>query len=206
MKTLLQINAGLHGPDSRSSHLADELAAALLAGAPGARHMKRDLSKVPVPHLDHGTFLAFLDQDAAKTPAQKAGLLLADELTDELVAADTLVLGAPMYNLTIPSTLKAWIDHVSRAGRTFRFTDTGPIGLLEDTRAYVAIAQGGSFLGTQADTQTMYLRNILGFLGITDVEFIHAEGMALGPETAEAGMKAARARIRDLAAAVVCPA
>ena len=105
MKTLLQINAGLQGADSQSSRLADRLADALLAKAPGAKHIKRDLSQDPVPHLDHGTFQTFFDPGAAVTPAQKAGLSLSDTLIAELKEADTLVLGAPMYNLNIPSTL-----------------------------------------------------------------------------------------------------
>ncbi len=198
MKTLLQINAGLQGANSQSSQLADKLAAALLSKAPGTRHIKRDLSADPIPHLDHATFLTFCDPGAAVTPAQRAGLALSDTLTAELKDADTLVFGAPMYNLNLPSTLKAWIDHVCRAGETFRYSEAGPVGLLEGKKAYIAIAQGGQFLGTPADLQTGYLKMALGLIGIVDVEMIYAQGMALGPEVAEAGLQAAHRRIDDL--------
>lgn len=199
MKTLLQINAGLQGPGSRSSQLADKLAGALLSKAPHAKHVKRDLSTDPIPHLDHGTFQTFFDADAAVTPSQKAGLALSDTLIGELKAADVLVIGAPMYNLSVPSTLKSWIDYVSRAGETFRFTDSGPVGLLDGKKAYIAIAQGGSFLGTPADLQTGYLKMVLGLIGIVDIEFIYAQGLAMGPQVEEAGLQSAYARIRDIA-------
>lgn len=201
MKALLQINSGLHGSGSRSSQLADKLAAALLSKAPGARYIRRDLSKNPVPHLDQGTFQTFFDPETAVTPAQKAGLALSDTLIAELKEADTLVLGAPMYNLAIPSTLKSWIDYVSRAGRTFRFSETGPVGLLEGKKAYVAIAQGGKFLGTPADLQTAYLKMALGLIGIVDVEFIYAQGLAMGPQAAEAGLQIAHRKIHELSQA-----
>ncbi|MCG8509893.1 MAG: NAD(P)H-dependent oxidoreductase [Rhodospirillales bacterium] len=165
---------------------------------PGTRHIKRDLSEDAIPHLDHGTFQTFLDPAAALTPAQKTGLALSDTLVAELKEADLLVLGAPMYNLMVPSTLKSWIDHVSRVGQTFQFTEAGPVGLLKGKKAYVAIAQGGKFLGTPADLETGYLRMVLGLMGIKDIDFIHAEGLALGPEAAAAGLEAAHGRITDL--------
>lgn len=201
VKTLLQINAGLRGSSSQSSQLADKLAAALLSKAPGTKHIKRDLSKDPIPHLDHGTFQTFFDPDAAVTPTQKVGLSLSDTLIAELKEADTLVFGAPMYNLNVPSTLKSWIDYVSRAGQTFSFTETGPVGLLEGKKAYIVVAQGGKFLGTSADLQTGYLKMVLGLIGIVDVEFIYAQGLAMGPQAAEAGLQIAYRKIRDLSQA-----
>ena len=198
MKTLLQINAGMQGAGSQSSKLADRLAGALLARVPRARHIKRDLSREAIPHLDHGTFRTFADPAAAVTPAQRAGLALSDTLIAELKGADFLVLGAPMYNLMIPSTLKSWIDYVSRAGHTFQFAETGPVGLLNDKKAYVAIAQGGQFLGTSADLESAYLKTALGFLGISDVAFVYAEGLAKGRRAAQASLAKAHERIANL--------
>ncbi len=191
MKTLLQINAGIQGEHSQSSILADKLAEALLSNAHGCRHIKRDLSVNPIPHLDHGTFQAFADPAAAKTPRHKAGLALSDTLIAELKQSDTLVLGSPMYNLMIPSTLKSWIDYITRAGYTFQFSESGPVGLLQGKKAFVIIAQGGKFLGTSADLETPYIQMTLGLIGITDIEFIYAEGMAMGPESADTGRQEA---------------
>lgn len=199
--TLLQINSGLQGAGSRSSQLADSLVAALLSKAPGTKHIKRDLSLNPIPHLDQGTFQTFFDPEAAVTPSQRAGLSLSDALIAELNEADVLVLGAPMYNLTIPSTLKSWIDYVTRAGQTFRFGETGPVGLLEGKRAYVAIAQGGRSLGTAADLQTGYLESVLALIGIVDVAFVYAQGLEMGPQAANAGLQTAHRTIRELAQA-----
>lgn len=199
MNALLQINAGMQGSTSQSSRLADKMVEVLLARMPGTKHIKRDLSVDVVPHLDHGTFQTFFDPAAAVTPMQKAGLALSDTLIAELKEADTLVLGAPMYNLMIPSTLKSWIDYVSRAGQTFQFTEVGPVGLLKNIKAYVALAQGGKFLGTPADLETEYLRMVLGFLGIADIEFIYAEGLAMGSQAVESGLAVAHGKIRSLA-------
>ena len=195
MKTLLQINSGMRGSASQSSMLADKIAASLLDRMPAAVHIKRDLSDDIIPHLDQHTFLAFSDPTVACTPSQKAGLALSDTLVSELEAADALVLGAPMYNLMIPSTLKSWLDYVSRAGRTFAFSQAGPIGLLKGKKAYIAMAQGGQFLGTPADLESGYLRMALGLLGIVDIKFIYAEGLAMGPEAAEAGLADAHRQI-----------
>lgn len=198
MKTLLQINAGIQGASSQSSRLADKMADALLAEMPSMKHIKRDLSTNPIPHLDHGTFQTFFDSNAAVNPAQKAGLALSDTLITELKKADILVLGAPMYNLMIPSTLKSWIDFVSRAGQTFQFTESGPVGILKGKKAYIVVAQGGQFLGTPADLATGYLKMVLALIGITDIEFIYAGGLAMGPQAVEAGLKEAYSKISEL--------
>ena len=198
MKTLLQINSGMHGPASRSSKLADEVARGLLSTQPGMNLVKRDLSLAPIPHLDRATFLGFSDPATEGLLPQNAGLKISDELIAELKKADVLVIGAPMYNFTIPSTLKSWIDHVTRAGLTFRFTNEGPVGLLSGIRAIVAIAQGGDFLGTTKDFMTGYLEMALGHLGITDIEFVYAKGLALGEEAARSGMAAAQSTIDSI--------
>ncbi len=199
MKTLLQINTSMLETDSQSSQLSDKMAENLLSRFAGMRHIKRELSKDPIPHLEHSLFQCFYDPSAAVTPAQQAALALSDTLVSELKEADFIVLGAPMYNLMIPSTLKSWIDYVTRAGQTFQFTETGPIGLLEGKKCYVAITQGGSFLGTAHDLATAYLKSALGLMGITDIEFIYAKGLAMGPQAAEAGLSKANQKIAELA-------
>lgn len=199
MKTLLQINAGLQGSASQSSILADKMAQTLLAQAPSKKHIRRDLSSDTIPHLDHGTFQTFFDPTVAVTSAQKAGLAMSDTLIGELKEADTLVLGAPMYNLMVPSTLKSWIDHVIRAGETFAFSEEGPTGLITGVKAYVVIAQGGHFLGTEGDLETRYIKMALGLMGILDIEFIYAQGLALGPHAAKAGLQEAHSKIGSLA-------
>ena len=198
MRTLLQINSGIHGNQSQSSQLANFLTENLLAGEVGTRHIKRDLSTAPPPHLDAGTFEVFSDPDAASTPAQKAGLALSDTLIGELKSADILVIGTPMYNLGISSMLKCWIDHVIRAGETFQYTDQGPEGLLSDKQTYIVAAQGGNFLGTEADLLSKYMSMALGFIGLSTIEFIYAKGLALGPQAAAAGLKSARDQIGSL--------
>ncbi len=198
MKTLLQINSGMQGLSSQSSILADKMADALLAQTPGIKHIKRDLSKEAIPHLNHGTFQTFFEPATAVTPTLKAGLALSDKLIAELKEADTLVLGAPMYNLMIPSTLKSWIDHITRASETFQFSEAGPVGLLNDKKVYIIITQGGKFLGTQADLVTEYLKMALGMMGITNIEFIYAQGLAMGSQSAEVGLKEAYSKIDEL--------
>ena len=136
----------------------------------------------------------------AKDPAQAARVRLDDALIAELRAADVIVLGVPMYNFGVPSTLKAYFDHVARAGVSFRYTPDGPVGLLGSKRAYVFATRGGRYAGTEADLQTAYLRQFLGFIGIRDVEFIYVEGLALGAEQRERAVAAANERIEQLAA------
>lgn len=202
MKTLLQINSSLQGANSQSSRLANSFAEGFLSRNPGTTRIMRDLGADPIPHLDGGTFEAFSDPSAAVTSAQKSGLALSDTLIEELEAADVLVIGAPMYNFSIPSTLKAWIDHVIRAHVTFCLTEAGPKGLLHGKKAYVAIARGGRYLGTQADLQTAYLKMALGLIGITDVDFIYAEGLAMGPQAEETALKEAHLSIQKALEAV----
>jgi FMN-dependent NADH-azoreductase len=123
-----------------------------------------------------------------------------DALIDELRRADVLVLGVPMYNFGVPSTLKAYFDHVARAGVTFRYTAEGPVGLLTGKRAFVFATRGGRYAGTDADLQSAFLRRFLGFIGINDVEFVYAEGLSLGAEQRDQALAAALERIDQLAA------
>jgi FMN-dependent NADH-azoreductase len=130
---------------------------------------------------------------------ENASLERSNQLTDELLAADVLVMAAPMYNFAIPSTLKAWLDHVLRAGVTFKYTPTGPQGLLTGKRAFVLTARGGIHAGGSSDHQEPYLRQVMGFIGIHDVTFIHAEGMNLGGDFQEKGLNQANAKLSQVA-------
>jgi FMN-dependent NADH-azoreductase len=164
--------------------------------------VERALAPHTMPHLDGETFTAMGTDAGAHNSQQKQAVALSDELIAELEAADTIVLAVPMYNFSIPSTLKAWIDHVARRGRTFRYTEKGPEGLLKNKKVFVLGARGGVYgKGTpQAafDFQEPYLRTVLGFLGLTDVTFIHFEGVGMGPEAASANRNKALAHVERL--------
>jgi FMN-dependent NADH-azoreductase len=208
MTTILQINSGLHGDDAQSSRLASEFVAALGGSRERQRSTSptrrplivRDLSTTPVPHLTAERLTAFSAAAAERTLDQQRIVSESDELIDELKRADVIVIGLPMYNFGVPSTLKAYFDHVARAGVTFRYTPEGPVGLLTGKKAYVFATRGGRYAGTAADLQTAYVRQFLGFVGIRDVEFVYAEGLALGADERSAAVAGAVARIGQLAA------
>ena len=159
----------------------------------------RDLARQPLPHLDMDLLGGWMKPAEQHSAGEQAALARSEQLAAELQAADVLVLAAPMYNFSIPSTLKAWLDHVLRAGVTFRYTAEGPQGLLVGKRAYVLTARGGVYTGTALDHQEPYLRQALGFMGITDVEFIHAEGLNMGGDAAARGMAVAQQRLAAIA-------
>jgi len=203
MQTILQVNASLFGENSQSSRLAGEFVQTLYKLAtfgPGASVINRDLASQPVPHLTAERFQAFSTPADQRTPEQQRVVAESDVLIDELKRADVIVIGLPMYNFGVPSTLKAYFDHVARAGVTFRYTAQGPEGLLKGKKAYVFATRGGRYAGTPADLQTAYVRQFLGFIGIHDVEFVYAEGLAMGVEHRDAALRKAEARIEQLAA------
>ena len=200
MTILLQLNTSLFSHGGQSSQLADAFVAAWQKKHADGRVVKRDLTAEPVPHLDAERFSAFLAKPEDRTPAQQAAVAYSDQLIAELREADVIVLGLPMYNFGVPSVLKAYFDHIARAGVTFRYTEKGPIGLLTGKEVYVLAARGGLYAGTPKDTQTAYVRNFLGFLGMTDVEFVYAEGLAMGEESKTAALGKAREELTQLAA------
>lgn len=197
MKTLLQLNSSLYGDRGESSKLADHFVSDWRAQNHGASILYRDLAGAALPHLTAERFQAFVTKPEERTVAQRAVVHASDELIDELKRADVIVLGAPMYNFSIPSTLKAYFDHIARAGVTFRYTDKGPVGLLTGKKAYVFSTRGGVHAGP-GDNETNYLRQFLGFLGITDVEFVFAEGLAFGEEPRKASIEKAHEAIARL--------
>lgn len=199
MKRILFVTSSLHGGDGASSELGAGLVDALQARHPGSTVTRLDLATLSLPHLDREEFAAWSVPAAERTPRQAELATRSDALVDQLLAHDTLVLAVPMYNLTIPSTLKAWIDRVVRAGRTFRYTGAGPEGLVQGLEAYAVFARGGLYRGTPMDTQTDYVKAILGLIGVTDVTTVFAEGLAMGTENRNEGLDEARGVIASLA-------
>jgi len=203
MKTLLQINASLFANGGQSTRLADAFVAQWRAGHPESTVVVRDLAADPVPHLTAERFAAFHARPGERDPAQQAVAAFSDALIAELQRADVVVLGLPMYNFGVPSTLKAYFDHVARAGVTFRYTATGPVGLLTGKQAYVFATRGGLYAGTPLDTQTGFVRDFLRFIGIADVRFVYAEGLALDAARKDAALAEAQRAIHRLAAPAV---
>jgi FMN-dependent NADH-azoreductase len=201
MTTLLQINASLSNDNGHSSQLANRFVAAFHKRRPEAKIVVRDVAAAdPVPHLNAERFGAFITKPEERTSAQRAVVAYSDILINELRHADSIVLGLPMYNFGVPSQLKAYFDHIARVGVTFKYTDQGPVGLLTGKKVYVFAARGGIYAGTPMDTQTSYVRDFLRFLGMSEVEFVYAEGLAISPESKEAGLAKALAEIERLAA------
>ena len=203
MQTLLQIKTSLFSDNGESSRLANRFTGAWRAAHPDRRVIVRDLARDPVPHLDAERFGAFLAKAEDRTEAQVEALRYSDALIQELKVADVVAIGVPMYNLGIPSALKAYFDHIARAGVTFRYTDKGPVGLLTGKKAYVFATRGGVYAGTPLDTQTAYLRNVLTFLGMSSVQFVFAEGLALGPAVREKALSKAGAQAEAFALPVL---
>lgn len=196
MKTLLVLKTSLFSNEGQSSRLATEFAERWRDQNPGALVITRDLARTPVPHLDAARFQAFLAKPGERTMEQQTFVRESDELIDELRRADVVVIGLPMYNFNVPSTLKAYFDHIARAGVTFRYTDQGAQGLLRGKKAYVFATRGGRY-APQSDHQSAFVRQFLGFVGIDDVEIVHAEGLALGEASASAALAVARKTILD---------
>ena len=199
MSRVLIIESSARQQDSISRQLTQTFITQWKAAHPKDEITVRDLALDPVPHLDINLLGGWMKAADQRSDIEQLSLERSNQLTDELLAADVLVMAAPMYNFAIPSTLKAWLDHVLRAGMTFKYTETGPQGLLSGKRAYVLTARGGIYAGSTADHQEPYLRQVMGFIGIHDVTFIHAEGMNLGGDFQEKGLNQANARLSQVA-------
>ena len=200
MSTLLQINSSVFSAGGQSSQLADHYVSVWKKNNPGAKVVLRDLAADAIPHLGGATVGAFFTPADKRTDEQLAAIALSDALVAEIQAAETIVIGAPMYNFGIPSVLKSYFDHIARAGLTFKYTEQGPVGLLTGKKAVVFSTRGGLYAGTPNDSETPFVRQFLGFLGIADVSFIYAEGLAYGEDKKAEAMQAARAEIEALAA------
>ena len=191
---ILQINASAR-QGANSTRVADAIVGRLQSTDSSARVIVRDLARNPHPILDEATLGALFTPADQRTPEQAARVALDDALIAEVLAAEVIVLGVPMYNLGVPVQFKSWIDAIARSGVTFRYTANGPEGLLKGKKVYVGLARGGRYRDTPFDTQVPYLKTVLGFLGITDVQFIYAEGLNMGPEAAQQGFAEAEAGI-----------
>ena len=196
---ILQINSSIKGAASASTGLATEIVARLKTLVPESTVEVRDLAADPLPALDPAALGALFTPADKRTPEQLARVAVDDAVIAQLQAAEALVIGVPMYNLDTPIQLKAWLDAISRAGVTFRYTETGPVGLLGGKKVYLAFARGGIHLGTPLDTQTAYLTNMLRFLGLSDITCVYAEGLNMGEEPAAQGLAKARAAIAAIA-------
>ena len=203
MTRILVLDSAATGDQSVSRKLTDSLVARLAERPDAVEIVRRDIGADPIPHLHAGTVSAIRTGEAP-TDEARAALALSDALVAELAAADIFVIGAPMYNFGIPSTLKAWFDHVLRARVTFRYTEAGPEGLMKGKRAIVVESRAGLYSeGPMAalDSQEPHLRTLLGFMGIEDVTFVRAEKLAFGPEAAAASLAGANRQLEELALA-----
>ena len=192
---ILQINTSAKSNGSDSSRLASQIVAGLQARNRGARVTVRDLASNPVAALDEAALGALFTPAEQHTPEQAARVAIDDALIAEIQATDALVLAVPMYNFGIPVQLKNWIDAISRARVTFRYTENGVEGLLKGKTVYVALTRGGRYRDTPQDTQVPYLKTVLAFLGMTDVHFFYAEGLNMGPEVAAVALAQAEQEI-----------
>ncbi|WP_321915854.1 MULTISPECIES: FMN-dependent NADH-azoreductase [unclassified Paraburkholderia] len=195
MTTILQINSAARSQGAQSTLLVNELTAKLQQANPGAQVVTRNLQADPLPHLDDAVLGAFFTPAEQRTPEQQAIAARSEALIAELQAADVIVIGAPMYNFGVSSQLKTYFDWIARAGITFRYTANGPEGLVNGKKVHIVSARGGKYQGTPHDSQTPYLKSFLGFLGMTDVNFIYAEGLNMGPDAASAALAGAREAI-----------
>ena len=199
MQRLLYVKASIFGDDGQSSQLAQRCLERFVQLRPGAAVVTRDVQNPGIPHLDAATYAAFGKPAEALTAADRELLRLSDALIAELEAADALLIAMPLYNFGVPSAFKAWIDHVSRAQRTFRYTAQGPEGLLGNIRrCWVIASRGGSYQGTPRENQVPYLNTMLGFLGIAPPQFVFAEGL-LRPDHRDAALAGAQRAIEQLA-------
>jgi FMN-dependent NADH-azoreductase len=201
MSNILVIDSAVSGGASVSRALVRTAVDALTAADPAARVVHRDLGAVPVPHLTSETLAGVRGEPA--TAIEHETRALSDALIAELRAADVIVIGAPMYNFSVATNLRAWFDHVLRAGVTFRYTEAGPEGLLPGKRVIVVETRGGLYSEGPAkavDFQEPYLRHLLGFIGLADVTFVRAEKIGFGPEARAAAIAAATAELHAAAA------
>jgi FMN-dependent NADH-azoreductase len=189
---ILQINSSLRAASSESNRVTGNIVAKLRAANPDATVTVRDLGANPHPVLDEATLGALFTPVEQRTPEQAARVALDDALIAEVQAADVVVIGAPMYNFGMPIQLKAWFDAIARAGVTFRYTESGPEGLLKNKQVFVATSRGGIY-PEDADPQVPHIRMLLNFLGMTDSTFVYSNGQAMGPEAAGKGQAEADA-------------
>ena len=195
MKNILVINSSISGSNGNSNKLVQFL----LAQLSGAQVTEIDLNAQPLPHLEMSEIGAWMTPAAERSREQQALAARSDELIAKIEAADAIVFGVPMYNFALPSQLKALLDRLARAGVTFKYTETGPVGLLKDKPVIFALARGGIYANSPADSQVPFLKTFFNFVGLTQLHFVYAEGLNMGPEAAEKGLGAAQQQLTELA-------
>lgn len=195
---ILQINSSARSVGSESTRLADAIVAKVSAANPGAQVSRRDLAADPHPVLDEPALQALFTPADQRTAQQAARVALDDALIAQVQAADVIVIGAPTYNFGITTQLKTWFDAIARAGVTFKYGPTGPVGLLTGKKVYVALARGGLHRDAPTDTQLAHIKMFLSFVGLTDVQYVFAEGMGMGPDAVAKGQAQAEAEINAI--------
>ncbi|AMJ56594.1 MULTISPECIES: NAD(P)H-dependent oxidoreductase [Stenotrophomonas] len=198
MTRILALKSSLNGANSRSNGLIDSFLAQRRANGYTDQVVERDLADIDLPVLDAELFHALRGAQSPNDRVSDA-IALSDKLIDELKACELILIGAPMYNLNVPTPLKNWFDLIARAQVTFRYTDTYPEGLIHGVRAVVFSSRGGVHAGQATDAVTPYLRSVLGLIGVTDVSFVYAEGMDIRPHGIAAGMNEAATQIAQFA-------
>ncbi len=201
MNHVLQLKTSIFDSEQNqgvSSQLGDELLAQLRRQNPSLTLLTRDFSQQAVPYFDNAWLQALSTPPEERSPEQASKVAYSDALIAEVQDADTLIIGVPMYNFAVPAMLKSWTDHLARAGVSFRYTETGPIGLLEGKKVYVVMSTGGQHQEGVTDFIRPYLRTILGFVGLKDIEFIVADGLNMGTEPRKEGLRKAREQIRNI--------
>lgn len=196
-RRVLQLTSSAR-PGSLSTLLSEELIEQLRQAEPGLQVERLDLVQHSPAALDEAALQAMFTPAEQRSPEQAARVAADMALIEQLRAVDTVVIGVPMINFGIPTQLKHWIDAVAKAGVTFRYTAQGPEGLLDGKTVYVVLTRGGIYRDQASDTMVPYLKTVLGFLGLSDVRFIYAEGLNMGPEAQAAGLAVAREQIATL--------
>ncbi len=200
--TLLHIDSSPLADRSISRKLTQKLVNELKEKHPDHRLITHDFGNTPLPHLSAEVVGAFFTPDSQRNPSQEEALKVSDQLVKEFLSADVIVIGAPMWNLGIPSSLKAWIDHLVRAGKTFQYTPTGVKGLVPEGKKIIIVSsRGGIYTQGPAmamDHQETYLKTIFNFLGITDISFIRAEGVSMGEAAKEEALKTANSQLNEV--------
>ncbi len=200
MNKLLRIDSSLFDAHGNSSQLAETIQQQLTEAFPALDVTHRSFAQQPIPHVDGAHIQALMTEPSERSAEQAAQVAFSDQLITEVKEADAIILTAPMYNFQVPSMLKAWVDHLARAGETFKYTETGPVGLIADKPVFVISTRGGLHQGQAYDTIETFMKAVLGFLGLTQVQFIYAEGLNMGDDAKAQGMSAAQQSIAALVA------
>jgi len=198
MATLLRLDTSLFSEQGVSTQLSETLVSNLREENPALKVIHRDFAEQSVPHLDGEWLQALMTPTEKRNESQQAQVDFSDQLIAELQEADTLVIGLPMYNFSIPSMLKAWFDHIARAGTTFKYTSTGSEGLLSNKKVFLVTTRGGIHKDQASDTQIPFVKTFLGFIGLNNIDVIYAEGLNMGDDMRKTAIDSAKETIAAL--------